>query len=299
MNFISSLSDEEFNLLTPDERIAIKTEVFRRKYMILYSKKVEKIASELCSKEGADPSLKPSDIYNPLIKEVSESISFILNEVVTVTWESELTRIGTLLEYIEHKISANVEFIEKPLGLHIAALFNELFFLNKSSHFDINKYALNLSNTEAAAPLEAKPTPSIAHDSAEPQPQTTSSVDLPNDLANFKIQKSGKGAVDDIIKKIISSYSPEIREAFESGDSEKLAELTVVDRENNLICLICGKPFRTLGRHLSAFHEIDNNTYKRLFNLPSTYKGIAPSYSKFRSELAKKNSLGKHSKIKK
>ena len=64
-------------------------------------------------------------------------------------------------------------------------------------------------------------------------------------------------------------------------------------RHDYLICLTCGKHFRTLKRHLGTDHGMTLDEYKAHWSLPSTYPSTAPAYSERRSSLAKKAGLGR------
>ena len=59
-----------------------------------------------------------------------------------------------------------------------------------------------------------------------------------------------------------------------------------------IVCLEDGKKFKTLTRHLRAFHGVTPAEYRERWGLPSDYPIVAPNYAKYRSELAKKIGLG-------
>lgn len=59
-----------------------------------------------------------------------------------------------------------------------------------------------------------------------------------------------------------------------------------------LICLIDGKKFKTLRRHLKTAYNMTPDDYRRHFNLSDDYPMVAPNYAKKRSDLAKRNGLG-------
>ena len=64
-------------------------------------------------------------------------------------------------------------------------------------------------------------------------------------------------------------------------------------RPEAISCLYCGKPFKSLKRHLTADHDISPDGYRATFGLPFDYPMVAPAYSAVRSELAKKFGLGR------
>jgi predicted transcriptional regulator len=65
-----------------------------------------------------------------------------------------------------------------------------------------------------------------------------------------------------------------------------------------IICLDCGKPFKTLKRHLSTEHGMAPADYRARWQLSKDYPLVAPSYSKRRADTAKKIGLGRKPKQK-
>ena len=59
-----------------------------------------------------------------------------------------------------------------------------------------------------------------------------------------------------------------------------------------IVCLECGKKFKSLKRHLRTHHNMTPEEYIEKWNLPADYPLVAPNYAKARSELAKKMGLG-------
>ena len=60
-----------------------------------------------------------------------------------------------------------------------------------------------------------------------------------------------------------------------------------------VICLECGKGFKTLKRHLSTEHDMSPADYRARWQLSKDYPLVAPSYSKRRAATAKKIGLGR------
>ena len=63
-----------------------------------------------------------------------------------------------------------------------------------------------------------------------------------------------------------------------------------------IICLDCGKSFKTLKRHLSTEHGMTPADYKARWGLSKDYPLVAPDYSKRRAATAKKIGLGRKPK---
>jgi len=63
-----------------------------------------------------------------------------------------------------------------------------------------------------------------------------------------------------------------------------------------IICLDCGKSFKTLKRHLSTEHGLSPVDYRARWGLSKEYPLVAPSYSKRRAATARKIGLGRKPK---
>lgn len=59
-----------------------------------------------------------------------------------------------------------------------------------------------------------------------------------------------------------------------------------------ITCLICGKSFKTLKRHLQSNHNTTPEEYRAMFNLSKDYPLVAPNLSKARAQRAKELGLG-------
>ena len=80
------------------------------------------------------------------------------------------------------------------------------------------------------------------------------------------------------------------------GDDAPPAPAVPIDAsvgKDAIICLDCGKGFKTLKRHLSTEHGLSPVEYKARWGLSKEYPLVAPSYSKRRAATAKKIGLGK------
>jgi predicted transcriptional regulator len=64
---------------------------------------------------------------------------------------------------------------------------------------------------------------------------------------------------------------------------------------DHVVCLICGKVFKSLKRHLGSSHELTPDAYRARFNLPAGHPIVAPQYAAARSKLALEMGLGRKS----
>ncbi len=62
---------------------------------------------------------------------------------------------------------------------------------------------------------------------------------------------------------------------------------------DHIICMDCGKSFKTLKRHLSSDHDLTPEQYRAKWNLPASYPIVAADYASQRSQLAKDSGLGR------
>jgi len=60
-----------------------------------------------------------------------------------------------------------------------------------------------------------------------------------------------------------------------------------------VICLCCGRKFKSLKRHLQTTHQLSPGEYRATFGLKSDYPIVAPNYAARRSDLAKSLGLGR------
>ena len=63
-------------------------------------------------------------------------------------------------------------------------------------------------------------------------------------------------------------------------------------------CLVCGKKFKSLKRHLRIAHLLAPREYRNAFKLKNDYPLVAPAYAVRRSDLAKALGLGRKTGMK-
>ena len=63
-------------------------------------------------------------------------------------------------------------------------------------------------------------------------------------------------------------------------------------KRDHLICLVCGKPFKSLRRHLQTAHELTPDAYREMFSLARDYPMVAAAYSEQRAAIAQRTGLG-------
>lgn len=104
---------------------------------------------------------------------------------------------------------------------------------------------------------------------------------------------------DEMVKEIQKVFEtlkaleqPSLENSLPSGP-EKPKRLSVKQafKKDEVICMICGKSFTTLKRHLSIAHDLKPGQYRKQFNIPSSIPLAAKSYSESRRQAAQERGL--------
>ncbi len=111
---------------------------------------------------------------------------------------------------------------------------------------------------------------------------TVAPADLPSVIESVK-KAFGGGASP------ISTPSPDT--ASKTWQPAVLVKKSVTPEA--VICLCCGKRFKSLRRHLQTTHQLTPSEYRAAFGLKSDYPLVAPNYAARRSDLAKSLGLGR------
>ena len=83
--------------------------------------------------------------------------------------------------------------------------------------------------------------------------------------------------------------------ALEKGESVEAAEVSeeapAISRKkafgkDKIFCMICGKGFKTLSRHLKTSHQMTASEYRKQFDIPRSQSLAAKSYSESRRQMA-------------
>jgi len=116
-------------------------------------------------------------------------------------------------------------------------------------------------------------------------------------LANNTVSPADLSGVIETVK---TAFGVSGGSAMASTDDEpkKLEPAVSVKKSitpDALLCLHCGKPFKSLKRHLQSQHDQSPNEYRAAFGLKADYPVVAPNYSAQRSTLAMSAGLGRKS----
>jgi predicted transcriptional regulator len=64
-------------------------------------------------------------------------------------------------------------------------------------------------------------------------------------------------------------------------------------RRDHLVCLVCGKAFKSLRRHLQSAHGLTPAAYRAMFDLARDYPIVAAAYTELRAAMARRSGLGR------
>jgi predicted transcriptional regulator len=106
---------------------------------------------------------------------------------------------------------------------------------------------------------------------------------------------------DELIAEIAAVY--QALEALEKGEAVAVEEQAtkevgpVVTKrkafgKDKVYCMICGKGFTTLKRHLTTSHDMKAGEYRKQFGIPSSQPLAAKNYSESRKQMAIDRNLG-------
>jgi predicted transcriptional regulator len=95
-----------------------------------------------------------------------------------------------------------------------------------------------------------------------------------------------------LIREVHQALAAVSQSPSESTRAEPAVSVKKSACADHLVCLECGKHFKTRKRHLIIEHQMTAHDYRRKFGLPDTYPIVAPDYAKVRSAVAKRIGLG-------
>lgn len=62
---------------------------------------------------------------------------------------------------------------------------------------------------------------------------------------------------------------------------------------DKVYCLVCGKPFTTLKKHIAVSHQMSPKDYRKVFGIPSKTPLVARKYSEAKKRIAQEKGLAK------
>ena len=111
---------------------------------------------------------------------------------------------------------------------------------------------------------------------------TVAAVDLPSVIESVRNAFGGSGEA------VSTPQSESVTKTWQSAVPVKKSVTPEA-----VICLCCGRKFKSLNRHLQTTHQLSPREYRANFGLKSDYPMVAPNYAAQRSDLAKSLGLGR------
>jgi len=122
-------------------------------------------------------------------------------------------------------------------------------------------------------------------------------IDLTADIVAAQVSNNAVSAND--IAGLISAVYGALSKAGDAAVTPAAALVPAVPvrssvKPDRIVCLDCGRKFRTIKRHLSS-HGLTPDAYRARWNLAADYPVVAPDYAAKRSQLALSVGLGRKS----
>jgi predicted transcriptional regulator len=132
------------------------------------------------------------------------------------------------------------------------------------------------------------------HAEARKQEELRSIAELTTEIVVAYVTRNTIAVADlgDLIGAVSRALDALGRKEPEPAKPEPAVPVRRSIRDDHLVCLVCGKPQKTLRRHLSVAHQLTPEAYREQFGLKPGYPMAAPGYSRQRSEMAKRVGLG-------
>ena len=96
----------------------------------------------------------------------------------------------------------------------------------------------------------------------------------------------------DLVKEVRQALLPMMAEGAVRG-VEPAVPISDSVHDDHIICLEDGRKLKLLKRYLESRYKMTPDEYRRKWGLPPDYPMAAKSYSRERSEMARRNGLGR------
>ena len=98
--------------------------------------------------------------------------------------------------------------------------------------------------------------------------------------------------LQDVYKTLAALESGEIIEVSEVSEETPVLSKRKAFGKDKIYCMICGKGFTTLKRHLAVAHDLKPGQYRKQFGIASGTPLAARNYSESRKQMALDKNLG-------
>jgi predicted transcriptional regulator len=100
------------------------------------------------------------------------------------------------------------------------------------------------------------------------------------------------GEMQAVYQKLMGLAGAEVEEI--AGGSQELKPAVPVNKAfgaDKVFCLVCGKPFTTLKKHIAVSHQMTPKEYRKAFGIPTKTPLVARKYSEAKRKVAQEKGL--------
>jgi predicted transcriptional regulator len=108
---------------------------------------------------------------------------------------------------------------------------------------------------------------------------------------NEMSQEDLLGEIQAVFAKLSSLAGAEGAEAVAPAEEKPAVPLNKAFGADKVYCMVCGKGFTTLKKHLAISHNLTPKDYRKKFNVPTKTPLVARSYSESKKKIAQKLGL--------
>jgi predicted transcriptional regulator len=123
-------------------------------------------------------------------------------------------------------------------------------------------------------------------------------LELTTDIvsAHASVNEMGKEELleelQSVFQKLMSLAGSESGEGAEvSGELKPAVPVNKAFGADKVVCLVCGKGFTTLKKHIAVSHEMTPKEYRKAFGVPSKTPLVARKYSEAKRKIAQDKGL--------
>ena len=136
---------------------------------------------------------------------------------------------------------------------------------------------------------------------SEPDEKALVAQILSSYLSNNTVAPADLPSVIETVKKAFAGTAETTSTPMSGSDSKNWEPAVPIKKSiapEAVTCLVCGKKFKSLKRHLQTAHQLSPREYRDAFKLKRDYPIVAPAYATRRSDLAKSLGLGRKAGLK-
>src|SRR5574341_1179500 len=112
--------------------------------------------------------------------------------------------------------------------------------------------------------------------------------------AHASVNEMNKEALLDEIQSVYAKLNSLVGtevEAEEPAEQKPAMSLKAAFKSDKVFCMMCGKGFTTLKKHIAIAHNMTPKDYRKKFNIPTKTALVAKNYSEAKKKIAQKLGL--------